>query len=304
LPHQRTIAEKIVCRGIGLHSGEPVELVMTPAAAGTGVVFVRRDGDRLVEIPARAEFVCSTTNATTLSRDGVQVATVEHLLAALRALDIDNLRIEVDAAEIPVMDGSAASFADGIRAAGSVAQAPSRRVMVVCKSVSYTNGLRSIGIEPAKKGLRVSYAVDFEHPAIGRQVLDLPDLTPACFEAELARARTFGFHDQVEALRSAGLARGASLDNTIVLGEDGVMNPGGLRFPDEFVRHKVVDLLGDLSLLGHRVRGHVRVERGGHGLHRALVDALLADPSSWKLVSEAAPQLAAMRDRAGYAYPI
>lgn len=294
MSQQRTIAEKIACTGTGLHSGEPVELTLSPAQAGTGIVFVCRlgtsdgDGDRVVEIPARDEFVSSTANATTLSKDGGRVATVEHLLAALRAGGVDNVRVQVDGPEIPAMDGSAASFDYLIRTAGLFVQREPRSVLRIRRPVCYADGLRSIRIEPAKT-FRISYAVDFEHPAIGRQELEIGDLTAACFERELACARTFGFLEEVDALRRAGLARGASLANTVVLDDRGVMNEGGLRFPDEFVRHKALDLLGDLALLGHPIQGHVRVERGGHSIHRALLRELRAHPEAWRLVASEAP---------------
>jgi UDP-3-O-[3-hydroxymyristoyl] N-acetylglucosamine deacetylase len=287
VPQQRTIAEKIACRGIGLHSGEPVELTLSPAHTDTGVVFVARQGETAVEIPAREEFVSSTANATTLSKDGASVATVEHLLAALCARGVDNVRVGVDGTEIPVMDGSAASFDYLIRTAGLFPQARPRAVLTIRRPVFYTDGLRSIRIEPARV-FRISYAVDFAHPAIGRQELEIEDLTAACFEKELARARTFGFLDEVDALRRAGLARGASLENTVVLDDTGVMNEGGLRWPDEFVRHKVLDLLGDLALIGCPIQGHVRVERGGHSIHRALLRELREHPEAWKLVAREA----------------
>jgi UDP-3-O-[3-hydroxymyristoyl] N-acetylglucosamine deacetylase len=309
---QRTIAEKISCTGVGLHSGQTVGLVLCPAEPDTGVCFVRREGDRVVEIPARADFVSSTANATTLERDGLTVETVEHLLAALAGLGVDNVRVEVDGAEIPVMDGSAESFAYLVEAVGLRQQATPRRLLVVKKSVSVTDGLRTARIDPAHRGFgldsvinySINYAIDFAHPAIGRQVLELADLTPALFRSELARARTFGFLDQVDALREAGLARGASLENTVVLDDEGVMNEPGLRWPDEFVRHKVLDLVGDLALLGYPLRASVQVERGGHALHRALVEALLADRSAWQLVRSAPQRLVSSGAPAEYLSPI
>jgi UDP-3-O-[3-hydroxymyristoyl] N-acetylglucosamine deacetylase len=289
LAKQRTIAEKVTCTGIGLHSGAPVGLTLRPAAVDTGVVFVCRGASDVVEIPALAEFVSSTANATSLSRHGARVATVEHLLATLRCLGIDNVRVEVDGPEIPVMDGSAASFVYWVQTAGATVQAAPRRVVVVKAPVSYTDGKRSIRIEPSRV-LRVSYAIDFEHPAIGRQQIELRDVTAKVFEKEISRARTFGFEKDYEALKRAGLAGGASLDNTVVIDDDGVMNPAGLRAPDEFVRHKVLDLLGDLALMGHPIRGHVRVERGGHSLHQALIEQLRAKPKAWKLVADDVPK--------------
>jgi len=286
MPLQQTLASKISCAGTGLHSGAPAGLVLSPAEVDTGVVFVCRAGKRRVEIPARAAFVSSTANATTLAREGASVATVEHLLAALVGLGVDNLRVDLDGDEVPGMDGSAEAFVYLLQTAGLKTQDAPRRVLAVRRPVEVVEGLRSIRVEPARAGLAVRYAVDFEHRAIGRQCMEIPKLVPEVFVSDLARARTFGFFREVDALRRAGLARGASLDNTIVLDDDGVMNPGGLRWPNEFVRHKVLDLLGDLALLGHPLRGRVSVERGGHALHRALVDALLEDRAAWKLVDE------------------
>jgi len=285
---QRTIAEQVGCKGIGLHSGETAEVRLLPAAVGTGVVFVCQQADGVVEIPARHEFVSATANATSLAREGASVATVEHLLAAVCARRVDNLRIEVDGPEIPAMDGSAAAFDSLIRTAGVSDQHQARPLLVILRPVSFSDGPRSIRIEPAPV-LRISYRIEFAHPAIGRQALEIEELTPARFETEIAAARTFGFLDQVEALRRAGLARGASLENTVVLDDSGVMNEGGPRRPDDFVRHKVLDLLGDLALIGHPIRGHVRVERGGHGIHHALLRELSEHPDAWQLLSGEPP---------------
>ena len=280
---QRTIAEKITCTGVGLHSGEPVQLTMFPALADSGIVFVRQAAGGAVEIPALLENVASTANAMTLERDGVRVSTVEHLLAALRTLGVDNARIELDGPEVPVMDGSSASFAYLIRSAGLFVQPQPRSILVIRRPLEYSDGQRSIRVEASRR-FRISYAVDFDHPAIGRQELRVPEMTPGYFEAEIARARTFGFLDEVKALWRAGMARGGSPHNTVLLDSDGVVNPGGLRWPDEFVRHKILDLLGDLALLGHPLQGHVKVERGGHALHRALMEQIRATPSAWKWV--------------------
>ncbi len=270
---QRTIAEKISCTGIGLHTGKPVQLTLQPARADSGIVFVRTDLTHPVEIPATPATLSRTHLATAIGCGDVTVDTVEHLLAALYGLGIDNARIEVDGPEIPGMDGSAAPFVFLLRAAGVFVQGTPRRTLAVRRPIEIRDGDRSIRIDPARE-LRVSYAIDFESPLIGRQKLCDLVIDDACFEREFARARTFGFADQVGALWKAGRARGASLDNTVVLGDDRVLNRGGLRFPDEFVRHKVLDLLGDLALLGSRVQGHIRVERGGHSLHQKLVAAL------------------------------
>ncbi len=279
---QRTIAAKVSCAGIGLHTGVPVELTLRPARASTGIVFVRRSGPDVVEIPARPSTVSSTSHATTLTHEGVSVSTVEHLLAALNALGVDNARVELDGPEVPVMDGSAAKFVELVRSAGLFVQPEPRAVLRIRRPIEVIDGNRSIRIEPSRYFL-ISYAVDFEHPAILRQEYGIARMGPRVFERELSEARTFGFLDEVATLWQAGLARGGSLDNTVVLDSERVMNTGGLRWPDEFVRHKMVDLLGDLALLGLPLRGHVKVERGGHALHQSLVQKILHEPESWRL---------------------
>jgi UDP-3-O-[3-hydroxymyristoyl] N-acetylglucosamine deacetylase len=273
--NQNTIAEKVSCTGVGLHSGAPVQLTLQPARAGTGIVFVRTDLATPVEIPARPEFVTDTRLATTLGRGDATVGTIEHLLAALRGLGIDNVRVELDGPEVPVMDGSAASFVFLVRVAGLFEQSSPRRTLRLRKAVEVRDGDRWARIEPAR-GLRVSYDVDFDHPVIGRQAIRGLELTPESFEAELCRARTFGFLRDVEALRRMGLGLGGSLDNAVLLDDRAVVNREGLRWPDEFVRHKALDLVGDLSLLGLAIEGHVRVHKGGHALHQALVAEVLA----------------------------
>ncbi len=224
----------------------------------------------------------STRLATSVGRGEARVGTVEHLLAALYGLGIDNARIEIEGPELPVMDGSAAPFVYLLRSAGSFAQRAPRRLMRVRRPVEWREGEALARVEPARD-LRISYAVDFDHPAIRRQELQLSSLAPADFERELAAARTFGFLRDVEALRAEGLARGSSLDNTVVLDAERVLNPDGLRWPDEFVRHKALDLLGDLALLGLRLAGHVQVERGGHAAHRGLLEALGSRPDAFRL---------------------
>lgn len=282
MAQQRTIAEKISCTGIGLHSGQPVALTLHPARVDSGLVFVRNEGGRTVEIPASAYQVSSTRLATSIGRPGQAIATVEHLLAALYGVGIDNVRIEVDGPEIPIMDGSAASFVFLVRAAGIFEQRAPRRVLRLRRPVEVRSGERWIRVEPGR-GLRVSYAIDFAHPSIGRQSIEGFDLTPDRFEREICRARTFGFLHEVQALWRAGLAQGGSLENTIVLDEKRVLNPEGLRMADEFVRHKVLDLLGDFALLGLPLQAHVRVVRGGHALHQQLLTTLLADPRSFEI---------------------
>jgi UDP-3-O-[3-hydroxymyristoyl] N-acetylglucosamine deacetylase len=280
---QRTIAAKVSCAGIGLHTGVPVQLTLRPARASTGIVFAIRDGAKVIEIPARPSTVSSTSHATTLTHDGVSVSTVEHLLAAFYALGVDNVRVELDGPEVPVMDGSAAPFVGLVRAAGLFVQPEPRAVLKVQRRIEVVDGNRSIRIEPAPR-FAISYAVEFEHPAIRRQEFRVERMGPTVFQRELARARTFGFLEEVTTLWKCGLARGGSLENTVVLDSQRVMNAEGLRWPDEFVRHKMLDLMGDLALLGPALSGHVIVERGGHALHQSLVQKILHQPESWCLV--------------------
>jgi len=272
--NQCTIAEKVSCTGIGLHSAAPAQLTLQPARAGTGIVFVRTDLASPVEIPAHPGNVSGTRLATTLGWGEASVATSEHLLAALRGLGIDNVRVELDGPEVPVMDGSAAAFGFLIRVAGVFEQRVPRRTLRLSQTVEVHDGERWARIEPGR-GLRVSYEIDFTHPAIGRQAIRSLAITPRSFEAELCRARTFGFLSDVQPLWRVGLGQGGSLDNAILLDDTEVVNPEGLRWPDEFVRHKALDLIGDLSLLGVEVEGHVRVHKGGHSLHLALVSEIL-----------------------------
>ena len=282
MQRQQTIAEKVSCTGIGLHSGAPVQLTLLPARAGTGIVVVRSDRGRSIEIPARASSVHSTAFATTLGNGDDTVATVEHLLAALSGLGIDNARVVVEGPELPVMDGSAASFVYLVQSAGVFVQRAPRSLLRFRKPIEVRDGQRWIRIEPARD-FRISYAIDFEHPAIARQQISLAADDPSVFERELAGARTFGFLREVRALWDAGLAKGGSLENTVVLDDERIVNPEGVRWPDEFVRHKALDLIGDLALLGTRIQGHVRVERGGHSLHLQLLSAILANPAAWRL---------------------
>jgi UDP-3-O-[3-hydroxymyristoyl] N-acetylglucosamine deacetylase len=286
---QKTISEKAICTGVGLHSGVETTVALYPARPGAGIVFVRPDLPGAPEIPARRAALSSTRLATTLARGEAMVGTVEHLLAAVVALGIDNLRIEVDGPEIPVMDGSAAPFVTLLRQAGSFDQRVARRVMRIRRPISLRDGDRAIRVTPAAR-LAVSYFVEYPHPAIGKQRIELP-IDASHFTRELARARTFGFLHEVEALWRGGLARGGNLENTVVLDERGVVNASGLRFADEFVRHKALDLVGDLALLGMPLLAHVDVERGGHALHQQLVERILATPEAWVIETSFSPAI-------------
>lgn len=283
---QGTIASAVEWRGTGLHGGTACRVRVSPADPETGLVFVVRDDEASIEIPARPESVVSTARATTLARPvsaapggsngsvRAQVATVEHLLATLFVFGIDDARIEVEGGEIPVLDGSAAPFVEGLRAVGRRAQGGARRALAVREAFEVVEGDRWIRIEPAEE-FELDYAIDFPHPSIGRQRFRLAGDLGEVFVRELAGARTFGFEHEVAKLRSLGLARGGDLSNTLVFGEAAIVNPDGLRWPDEPVRHKVVDLLGDLALLGGRLCARITAERAGHGLHHALVRALV-----------------------------
>lgn len=271
--NQRTLAEPVSCGGIGLHTGARVQLALQPARADSGIVFARCDRSPAAEIRVCPTSIAGSRNATRLAQAGVEVSTVEHLLAAVSALRIDNLRVELDGPEVPDPDGCALAFARLLRSAGSREQPAPRRALRLARRVELHDGARWIAAEPAE-GLQLRYAIDFDHPAIGAQELALGPLTPELFERELAGARTFGFLAELPLLQREGLARGGDLGRVLVLDERALLNPGGLRYPDEFVRHKLLDLVGDLALLGRPLEARVRVSRGGHALHHALVAEL------------------------------
>jgi UDP-3-O-[3-hydroxymyristoyl] N-acetylglucosamine deacetylase len=277
---EHTISSPVRCTGIGLHSGKPVELVLRPASAGTGILFVRKDLDPPVRFPARPEWVVDTTLATTLGSGEWRLSTVEHLLSALRGMGIDNCTAEVSGPEMPVMDGSAAPFVYLIREAGILAQRRLRRRLVFRRRVEVRDGNRWVRVIPSR-AFKLSVTIDYPHPAIGQLALQSFRLTPERFARQIAPARTFGFLRDVQRMRAAGLALGGSLQNAVVLDDRQVLNRDGLRFPDEFVRHKALDLLGDLALLGLPIQGHVEAMRSGHPLHQALVAEIRANPSCW-----------------------
>ena len=286
---QKTLRESIEIGGVGLHSGAETTLRLRPAPADAGIVFERVDLGGAT-IAASAQNVRSTSLATTLAEGSASVGTVEHLMAALAGLGIDNARIEVDGPEVPILDGSAAPFVDAIRRAGIVSQAAPRRDLVLRRPVTLRQGERTILALPSDE-LRISYAIDFSHPAIGYQAVTLR-LDETIFAASIAPARTFCLLRDVRAMRDSGLARGGSLDNALVVGDDGVMN-GQLRFRDEFVRHKVLDLIGDLALVGAPLKAHVIVFKGGHQMHAALVQKMIERRAAQS--ADAAPAYASDR---------
>ena len=280
--NQRTLSEPVRCQGVGLHSGAMVHLTLLPAPVNHGIVFVRTDTPRPVVIPALSENVVDTSLATTLAREGVRVGTVEHLLAALAGMGLDNVRVELDGPEVPIMDGSAAPFATLIAQAGVREQEEPRRLLVMKKAVSVMDGDKVATLAPASR-FRISCTIDFKHPLISSQSFEV-ELNDRGFAGEISRARTFGFLRDVEMLKKLGLARGGSLDNAIVVDESSILNPEGLRFPDEFVRHKILDAVGDVSLFGWPVIGHLKAFKTGHALNHKLVLKVLSDPSCYELV--------------------
>jgi UDP-3-O-[3-hydroxymyristoyl] N-acetylglucosamine deacetylase len=293
---QRTLKSTVRTVGIGLHGGAKVELVLRPAAADTGIVFRRVDRDPPIEIAASADAVGDTRMASTLVRDGVRISTVEHLMSALSGLGVDNCYVDVDAAEIPIMDGSAASFVFLIRSAGLQEQNAPRRFVRVVKPVEVRGGDgRDAGwarLEP-HFGFKLRFSIDFSHPAVDATAQDVEvDLAHEPYVRSVATARTFGFVNDVEALRAAGLALGGSFQNAIVMDEYRVLNSDGLRSGDEFAKHKILDAIGDLYLLGHPLIGAYRAHKSGHALNNRLLRALLADRTAYEVVSfedEAAP---------------
>ena len=280
---QTTLRDQVAVSGIGVHSGSPVTVTFHPAEADTGVVFWRTGiaGQKDRELCATYRSVTATEFATVLGdRNGPAVSTTEHVLAALFGLGVDNVVVEVDGPEVPIMDGSAAPFVEAIDRAGVVNMSARRRCVKVLKPVRVNaNGCYG-ELRPYAYGLRVETEIDFDHPLIGRQTFAV-DVAPNVFRRELARARTFGFMRDVTKLWSAGYALGASFENTVVIAENRILNCEGTRFPDEFVRHKAVDAIGDLALAGAPLIGAYRSVRGGHKLNHAVVSALMADASAW-----------------------
>ena len=283
---QTTLRHQTAVSGIGVHSGAPATLTMLPADADTGIVFVRCgvNGQPDREIRANVRAVTATEFATVLGdATGPLCSTAEHVLAALSGLGVDNAVIEIDGPEVPIMDGSAAPFVDAIDQAGLVTLPVPRRYIRVLKPVRVAKGDCYGELRPHPQGFRIELEIDFEHKLIGRQGISL-DVGPDTFRRELARARTFGFMRDVSKLWSAGYALGASFENTLVINDDRLLNPEGLRFADEFARHKALDAIGDLALAGAPLLGAYRSVKGGHKLNHAVLSALMADPSAWVLV--------------------
>jgi len=276
---QQTLRRQVSCAGIGLHSGTKVTLTLKPAAASTGIVFRRTDLG--VDIPASVDHVANIHYATVLGRCGATVETVEHLLAALVTAGIDNVVIELSQREVPIMDGSSAPFLYLIQEAGVRRLASARAYLKVLRPVSVANGDKHVAIYPSDH-FKVSYTISFDHPML-RSQSRTTRITEQTFADDIASARTFGFLKEVEWMRQQGLALGGSLENAIVIGDTGVLN-NALRFDDEFVRHKILDVIGDMALVGHPIVGHLVAHRGGHALHTQFAARVLEERDSWTLV--------------------
>jgi UDP-3-O-[3-hydroxymyristoyl] N-acetylglucosamine deacetylase len=279
---QTTIKKSIGTTGVGLHTGVTVALNLKPASEDTGYIFVRTDLDNF-EIPASVEYISHCSYATTLMRKGVVLSTCEHLLSALRGSGVDNCFIEIDNIELPIMDGSSENFIELIEKAGVIEQDAPRRSLRVLKSVEVVEGDRRMSIAPSEK-FEIECVIDFKHPFINRQCLNYV-AENGSFRRQIASARTFGFTQEIEMLRKANLALGGSLENAIVLTPEGMLNEAPLRFDDEFVRHKILDIIGDLALLGMPVQGKVVAEKSGHSVHAQLMSKLLKTEGAWEIVS-------------------
>lgn len=281
---QTTLANPISITGIGLHTGVDVNMTLRPAPENTGYIFVRTDLDDF-EIPASVEYISHCSYATTLMRRGVVLSTCEHLLSALRGAGVDNCFIELDSIEIPIMDGSSEDFIELITKAGVVEQDAPRRIFRVLERVEFRQGDRKMSIEPADN-YEIDCVIEFPHPFIERQSLNFV-FKNGSFGREIASARTFGFTQEIDMLRKANLALGGSLDNAIVLTPDGMLNETPLRFDDEFVRHKILDIIGDFALIGMPIQGKITAEKSGHSVHASLMSKLLKAEHAWEIVESA-----------------
>ncbi|MFT6956349.1 MAG: UDP-3-O-[3-hydroxymyristoyl] N-acetylglucosamine deacetylase [Halieaceae bacterium] len=282
---QRTLRNSIKATGIGLHTGEKVYLTLSPAAVDTGIVFRRVDLSPIVEIPARAENVGDTTLSTSLGTGNERVSTVEHLLSAMAGLGIDNAYVDVSAPEVPIMDGSAGPFVFLIQSAGIEEQNAPKKFIRIKRPVSVEQDDKVASFLPFD-GFKVSFTIDFDHPVFRDRTAHAEvDFSSTSFVKEISRARTFGFMHELEYMRSKGLARGGSVDNAIVVDEYRILNQDGLRYDDEFVKHKVLDAIGDLYLLGYSLIGEFRAHKSGHALNNASLRALIAQPDAWEMVT-------------------
>ncbi len=279
---ETTIQRPVEATGVGLHSGVPVRIRILPAPPSTGIVFLRVDLDSF-SIPASWRHVQKVSYATSLMRQGVLISTTEHLLSVFYSMSVDNAFVEIDNLEVPILDGSGSPFVDLIRAAGIRYHRKRRRYLRIRRPVSVEGGGKRITIVPSDKFL-LTCDVFFDHPLVGRQQLQM-EVSPERYAEEIAPARTFGFEYELAQMRNMGLIRGASLDNAVCFDRKGILNPEGLRFPDECCRHKALDLIGDLALIGKPLLGHVIAEKAGHAMHFALVNRVMSDPTLYEILT-------------------
>ena len=279
---QRTVAEEVSCTGIGLHTGKKVKLTVKPAPPNSGIRFERIDISPDCSVKASFDNVIKTNMATTIGFNGYSVSTIEHLMAAFFGMGIDNALVEIDGEEVPIMDGSSAPFVFLLKNTGVAIQNSHKRFLLVKRSVKVEDGNRSVRIYPSDE-LKITYKIDFDHPLIKDQAYEV-SFSQSTFIQEISRARTFGFLKDVQTLRNNGLAKGGSLDNAIVMDEFRVLNEDGLRHKNEFVRHKILDFIGDLAILGHIVIGHFVAERSGHSLNQKLLKKFMAQDKYWEAV--------------------
>lgn len=279
---ETTIQRPVEASGVGLHSGAPVSIRILPAPPATGIVFLRTDLDRF-PVPASWRYVARVSYATSLMRQGVLISTTEHLMSVFYSMGLDNAYVEIDNLELPILDGSGLPFVEMLARAGLRTYRRRRRYLRVRRPITVEDRGKRITVLPEERFV-LSCDVFFDHPLVGRQSLEM-EVTPQRYAAEIAPARTFGFERELDKMRDMGLIRGASLDNAVCYSDDSVMNPGGLRFRDECVRHKALDLIGDLALIGKPLLGHVIAERAGHAMHVALVARLMSDPSCFEILT-------------------
>jgi UDP-3-O-[3-hydroxymyristoyl] N-acetylglucosamine deacetylase len=282
LRFETTVQRPVDACGVGLHSGVPVKIRILPAPPSTGIVFVRTDLDGFT-IPASWRYVQKVSYATSLMRQGVLISTTEHLLSVFYSMSVDNAYVEIDNLEVPIIDGSGRPFVELIRAAGIKEYRKRRRFLRIRRPVTVESGGKRISILPSDKFL-LKCDVFYDHPLVGRQGIEM-EVTPERYAAELAPARTFGFEYELDQMRNMGLIRGASLDNAVCFDRKSILNPGGLRFEDECCRHKALDLIGDLALIGKPLLGHVIAEKAGHAMHFALVNRIMSDPTLYEILS-------------------
>jgi len=280
---QRTIAKPVSCSGIGIHSGKNVNLTIKPAPSNHGIKFIRTDLPDCPSISAHFNMVVDTSLATVIGIDGFIVSTIEHLMASLAGLSIDNALVEVDAYEMPIMDGSAGPFTELIKSAGIREQADPRYCFVIKKPIEIEKDGKFVGIYPSTT-FKITYTIEYDHDLIKTQTYSV-ELSAPVFEREICRARTFGFVHEYEHLKQYGLAKGVSLDNVIVIDRHTVVNDGGLRYQDEFVRHKILDCIGDFSLLGMPILGHVLVKKSGHAFNHAFLKKFFVQKESWETIT-------------------